>query len=43
MQYGVHNLQARVGIFGQNERRVKNNEPYLEGQVVGGRQLVISC
>ena len=41
MQYGVHNLLSRVGISRQNESRVKNNVPYLEGQFVGGGRLEI--
>ena len=39
IQNRVHDLLARVIISRQNESRVKNNVPYLEGQFVGGGQL----
>ena len=39
IQNRVHNLLARVIFSRQNESRVKNNVPYLEGQFVGGGQL----
>ena len=38
----VYPLQTKFA-GGYNERRVKNNVPYLEGQFVGGGQLEIGC
>ena len=39
----VRGSLASEGRYLQNESRVKNNVPYLEGQFLGGGRLKIRC